>query len=150
MTNEAPMAGLHIRPATIADLDSLLAVWKAAGLGIKPQGRDRRDRLEVQIRVPDSYLLAWDGKDAVGAVLATHDGRKGWINRLAVIPSHRRRGIGQLLVRAAETVLERQGIEIICALVEEGNTPSYGVFSSLAYAADVPVRYFRKLIHPEA
>ena len=151
MTAAAPGQGFQIRTATVADIDALLATWQAAGLECKPHGRDRRDRLEQQLRAaPRSFLLASDGDLVVGAVLATHDGRKGWINRLAVIPAYRRRGVAQQLVRSAEIELERQGLEIICALVEEGNAPSCGVFESLGYAADVPVHYYRKRAHPDA
>ena len=74
------------------------------------------------------------------------DGRKGWINRLAVDPDYRNQGIARRLVHEAENYLSEQGMEIITCLIEIENTASQNVFTKLGYQP-YPVAYFRKLKH---
>ncbi len=80
----------------------------------------------------------------VGAVLGTHDGRKGWINRLAVSPAHRRQGIAAALVAAVEAQLAKLGIEIVACLIEDWNKDSMIVFERLGYKRHPDVLYFSK------
>jgi len=72
--------------------------------------------------------------ELIGVVLVTHDGRKGWINRLAVLPAHRRHGYAARLVAGAERILHEQGITVIAVLIETGNDTSLSLFQKLGYA----------------
>lgn len=67
-----------------------------------------------------------------------------------MLPTCRRRGVAAGLVTACEVTLGERGIEIVAALVEPDNQASGALFQSLGYHADVPVRYYRKLSHPQA
>ena len=80
----------------------------------------------------------------VGAVLGTHDGRKGWVNRLAVLPGYRRRGIGGALVRALEERFREMGLKITCALVEDWNTVSLRAFRAMGYELHRDIFYLSK------
>jgi GNAT superfamily N-acetyltransferase len=84
----------------------------------------------------------------VGTVLATHDGRKGWINRLAVAAALRRRGIGARLIRAAEEWLASEGMDILAGLIEDGNVVSISVFEALGYKKHPEIIYFAKRKYP--
>jgi len=48
-----------------------------------------------------AFFGLFQGEELVGSVLASHDERKGWLNRLAVAPNHRRRGPARRLIAAA-------------------------------------------------
>ena len=132
------------------DYDDLIRLWEAAGLPSRPHGRDSRDAIARQMEEDTSIFLGAeeDGK-LVGAVLGTHDGRKGWINRLAVHPTHRRRGIGRALVCAVEARLEAMGIGIIGSLIEDWNDDSVAFFARLGYVAHTDIVYFSKRRSPE-
>ena len=82
-------------------------------------------------------------------MVVTHDGRKGWINRLAVHPSHRRQGLGRALIRAAEASLREQGIEIFAALIEPGNDVSLAVFEAAGYQDWPGIHYVSKRDRPD-
>jgi ribosomal protein S18 acetylase RimI-like enzyme len=141
----------RIRRAGMGDYDGIVAVWKCCGSRASLQGRESRDSLARQMAsFPDSFLVAESDGGVVGAVLGSHDLRKGWINRLAVLPDFQRRGIGRKLVEACEAGLRNQGLGIFAAHVEPGNAASAALFESMGYRDDVPVRYFRKLIDPRA
>ena len=135
----------RVRTAEAEDYDAIAAVWLAAGLPAKLRGRDGREAFIEQLGCfPTSYLVAEIDDRVVGVVLGTHDRRKGWINRLAVPPESRRRGIAARLITSCEDALRAEGIEIIAVLIEEGNEASIRAFGHAGYRNDVPARYFRK------
>jgi len=43
----------------------------------------------------------------IGNVIASHDGRKDWLNRIAVDPDYRRQSLAQKLTRAGEMALRK-------------------------------------------
>ena len=85
-----------------------------------------------------------DGGELIGVVVATHDGRKGWINRLAVHPNHRRRGAARRLIEEAEKVLRLQGMDVIAALIEGWNASSLACFEAAGYVSHPDIRYVSK------
>ena len=117
------------------DYDRLLALWQRAGLhSLKPQGRDSREALARQLASGVQTIFGLEiGEMLVGAVAATHGGRKGWINRLAVDLGYRRRGYGARLIEKAEKALREQGLRVIAALVESDNQASLALFQKLGY-----------------
>ncbi len=76
---------------TVNDYDAIMDLWKAAGLTtIKPTGRDSRESFEQQMsRGIQAVIGIYEGEQLIGLVMATHDTRKGWVNRLAVHPDFR-------------------------------------------------------------
>lgn len=142
--------GFRIRRIVIDDYDKLISLWDRSGLPYRPRGRDARERIARELQGPCAVFLAAEVDGGlVGAVLGTHDGRKGWINRLCVAPEHRRKGIGRSLVRAVEERLEEIGIEIVTCLVETWNEESMAFFSSLGYVRHDDIVYFSKRKSPE-
>ena len=136
---------ISIREMKIEDYDELVILWKQAGLPFKPDGRDRREKIAQEISGQCSlFLVAEINSRIVGAVLGTHDGRKGWINRLAVLPHHRHQGIAAALVATVEERLAELGIDIVAGLIEDWNRDSMTVFERLGYQRHPDVLYFSK------
>jgi ribosomal protein S18 acetylase RimI-like enzyme len=136
---------MKTRRLTGEDCDQIIALWKRAGLPYKPQGRDRKVALEAQMHAnPDLSIGIFEENRLAGVVLATTDGRKGWINRLAVDPDCRRRGVAKTLIREAETALRKHGIRIFCALTEDSNITSRQLFKASGYREHRDIVYFSK------
>lgn len=148
---EMTIPAFNIRAISSDDYDALVELWTASGSGFQVNGRESREALTRHFeRFPHLSFAAISGGQFVGVVLGTHDGRKGWINRLAVRPEFRRRGIAQALVRACDAAIRAAGIEIVAALVESENEPSAAMFRKLGYSDAIEVRYFRKVSQKQA
>ena len=138
-----------IRGFRIEDYDRVMELWAEGGLPLKPQGRDSRENIARQIKMPNVlFLVAEEGSRVIGTVMATHDGRKGWINRLAVDTALRKQGIGARLVREAERRLEALGMDILACLIEDDNAVSLAVFEKLGYKKHPEIIYFAKRKYP--
>ena len=136
---------MRIGRLTPEDYDKIIRLWEEAGLPYKPKGRDSRESMEKQMREnPEFFIGAFDGEKLIGTVIASFDGRRGWINRLAVHPNYRRRGIGQLLIKEAEKVLKKKGAWITCALIEKENKPSLNLFKKCGYKPSENLVYVSK------
>jgi len=125
--------------------EQVIALWQLCGLPLKPQGRDSRSEYSRQLELEQlRFIGLFDGKRVTGTVLATHDGRKGWINRLAVHPDYSGRGYGARLISEAERWLESQGIRIFACLIEPGYEVSRAVFEKAGYSLFEGVAYHTK------
>lgn len=109
--------GKTIRRAREADTASVLALWRESEAS--PTVTDDSDTI-AQVLCDDhaALFVAEDTERVVGTVIAGFDGWRGSIYRLAVAPSHRRRGIAAALVREAESALFAMGARRITAIVE--------------------------------
>ena len=132
------------------DYDMLISIWEKSGLPYKPEGRDSREKIEAEVKLDcNSFMFAeYDGK-YIGAILVTHDGRKGWINRVAVLPEFRKHGIAGKLVEAGESWLRNRGIGIFACLIEDYNRSSLEAFKRLGYNPFEGVHYLTKREFPE-
>jgi ribosomal protein S18 acetylase RimI-like enzyme len=139
-----------IRDMAPEEYPAVMRLWAEARLPFKPQGRDAPLRVQAELRAGRAiFLVAEVEGRLVGSVIGTHDGRKGWINRLAVAPSHRRRGIARRLVEAAEARLAEEGIEVMAALIESDNTASLAFFTHIGYLHDPQIEYVSRRKSPE-
>jgi len=136
---------MEIRKLTIDQYEELVNLWRKAELPFKPKGRDSKEAIARQINAsPEFFLGAFENGRLVGAVIVSSDGRKGWINRLAVDPAYRRRGVASTLVAEAERVLRKHGIRIFCALIEAENEASKRLFKKCGYVEHRDIIYFSK------
>jgi ribosomal protein S18 acetylase RimI-like enzyme len=136
---------MEIRSLTISDYDQIVALWQKAGLSYKPEGRDRKDTIRSQMAVnPDFFLGAFEGVRLLGVLVVSTDGRRGWINRLAVDPNCRRKGVAKALISEAERILREHGMRIFCALIEDTNSGSMQLFKDCGYRAHRDIVYFSK------
>ena len=123
---------VRIRPYVPADYAKVRRLWKEAGLHESPS--DRREELERERRRdPDLFLVAERAGRLVGAVLGRFDGRRGWVNHLAVTESSRRLGIGRKLMADLEQRLRAKGCPKVNLQVEPTNEAACGFYERLGY-----------------
>ena len=145
------MTTMDIRSLTTKDYEALVRVWEEAGLPYRPKGRDGREQMARQIENhPDLYIGAFESDELVGVVIGNYDGRKGTINRLAVLPRCQRKGIATALVDSCEKALRARGVEVISTLIETPNDPSVAFFKRVGYVVHEDIVYLSKRDRKEA
>jgi ribosomal protein S18 acetylase RimI-like enzyme len=144
------MTGPSIREMRYEEYQSVLRLWEECGLPCKPHGRDHPDKVREEMKLPQNiFLVAVVDDEIIGSVLVTHDGRKGWINRLSVLPDHRNRGIAKALMAEAERWLLDQGIGLFACFIEGENPGSASLLTSLGYVEFEGAKYYTKRTHPD-
>ena len=113
--------GMTLLPITLSDLSPLIALWRLAGLKISPT--DTITGLRRHIGVSGNLALALCAPDGtiIGSLLGSDDGRRGWINHLAIHPDYQGQGLGRLLITTITARLKAQGCEKINLLITGPN-----------------------------
>jgi len=116
----------EIRQMKPDDYDILCSVWSddagvGLGLGDEREGFERHLR-----RNPESSFVANHRGRIVGAVLAGHDGRRGYLYHLLVLPEFRGRGLGRALVERSLAALKQEGILRVIITVLKTNDLGHG------------------------
>ena len=118
-----------IRTAKATDVAAVLELWRRAEA--EPTHTDNADSLLQLIgHDPQALVVAEDVGVLVGMVIAAWDGWRGSVYRLAVVPSHRRRGLGRSLLAEAEQRLREAGASRLQAIVVEGDARATGFWQS--------------------
>jgi RimJ/RimL family protein N-acetyltransferase len=128
--------GTFIRTIVESDLDEMLALWRDAPLRISPT--DTPTGLRRHIALSGRFALALCAADGtiIGTVLGSDDGRRGWINHLAVRRDHQHNGYGARLVEALAARLTAAGCEKLNLLVVKNNAHVVPFYESLGFALD--------------
>jgi ribosomal protein S18 acetylase RimI-like enzyme len=136
---------MELRRATGADTDAVLRLWRAADAAVS--ATDSAEHVRTAIEHPDvAFFVAVIDQQIVGSVLGTFDGWRGHLYRLAVHPSHRRRGIARALVRRVEEMFTAWGVTRVLAFVERDQPPALRFWEAVGYAPDDRVlRHVRML-----
>lgn len=142
--------GVIIRNFRLEEYEMLVRMWEESRLPHKPKGRDKKENIAREISSPSAIFLVAekDGK-LIGSAFGTHDGRKGWINRVAVTPAFRRLGIAAALVKEIERRIASMGIDIIACLIERWNRESMEFFEKIGYECHRDIFYFTKRRDPD-
>ena len=108
--------GVTVRRCKPDECALVLRIWKDAGS--MTSVTDTAEVLSGLIKLTNTALLVAEHQNRLaGTVIAAWDGWRGNIYRLAVLPAHRKRGIGRLLVTEAENFLVTKGAQRIGGLV---------------------------------
>jgi ribosomal protein S18 acetylase RimI-like enzyme len=86
---------------SIGDYDSVTAMMKKTD-GVTFRDADSREATQrYLLRNPGLSFVALEGEHIVGCIMSGHDGRRGYLQHLVVLPTHRKRGIASAWSRAA-------------------------------------------------
>ncbi|WP_155912007.1 GNAT family acetyltransferase [Methylobacterium sp. 77] len=114
------------------DLGQVVALWNAAGIA-RPWNDPAKD---IAFARRDSHaivLVAETGRRIVATAMVGEDGHRGWVYYVAVDPQHRDRGLGRLIMDAAERWLVARGVWKMQLLVREENVAVRDFYEHLGY-----------------
>ncbi|WP_332873969.1 GNAT family N-acetyltransferase [Amphritea pacifica] len=99
-----------IREMDISDYDAVISLWgQTEHMSLRDADSKHSIGLYLQ-RNPGLSFVASDSRSVIGAVLVGTDGRRGYLQHLAVSSEHRGQGIGRQLVAASVNALAAMGI----------------------------------------
>ncbi len=136
---------MELRKLAIDAYEAITSLWTKAKLPFKSHGRDSREAIAAEMAAnPDFFVGAFEDDNLIGIAVLSCDLRKGWINRLAVDPEYRRRGVARVLIVEAEKIFGNRGLKLFCALIEEDNLVSKQLFKHCGYTENRDIAYFSK------
>jgi GNAT superfamily N-acetyltransferase len=125
----------------------------AADLGYADEAAGVAERFPALARDPDHGLfvaVAVDG-DVVGFIHVharhmLHDADAAQVQAMAVVTSHRRRGIGSLLLAEAEAWAARRGFAAMTLYSAGGRDDAHGFYAALGYAPKTGLSRYDKAL----
>lgn len=100
----------HIRTMTMDDYDAVIELMKSTP-GVSFRDADSRESTAKYLqRNPELSFVAEVEGAFVGCIMCGHDGRRGYLQHLVVLPQYRGQGIANALVERCLCGLEALGI----------------------------------------
>ena len=91
------------------------------------------------------FFVLLQGPQVVGTVMAGYDGHRGWIYSLALLPQHRRAGLGSRLLAHAEARLLERGCVKVNLQILESNQAVRGFYLANGYRVEPRVSMGKQL-----
>ncbi len=126
------------------DENEVVALWHRCEL-VRPHNPPYDDihrKLQVD---PQWFLVGTINNRVIATIMVGYEGRRGWINYLAVDPKHRRQGCGRKLMEEAEHLMRQVGCPKINLQVLENNPQAVAFYESLGYRTDPVISMGKRL-----
>jgi len=125
-----------IREFQLDDYEPVVELWRKAGIHIDVSDSPEGIRHKLT-RDPDLFLVAVEDGVILGTVMGCYDGRRGWINHLAVLPQNQKSGLGTLLMGTVEARFKEKGCVKINLHILPENEGVGAFYEHLGYNRDV-------------
>ena len=127
-----------VRPYEPEDRAAVIALWTETWPELEAHN-DPASSLDRKLADSPNLLLVADDDGLVGTVMCGYDGHRGWIYRLAVIPSRRDKGLGRLLLAEAEERLAEIGCIKVNLQIRDSAPELVAYYESLGYQVEARI-----------
>jgi ribosomal protein S18 acetylase RimI-like enzyme len=136
---------MTIRPYLPEDENAVVELWRECKL-VQSWNNPKRD-IERKSKVnPELFLVGLvDGK-VVATVMGGYEGHRGWVNYLAVALAYRRRGLGRLIMEAAEEKIRATGCPKINLQIRADNVEVVKFYENIGYKTEARVSMGKRLL----
>lgn len=134
-----------IRPFKSHDEATVVALWHACLL-TRPWNNPSLDiarKLKVN---PELFLVGDKDGQVIASAMFGYEGHRGWVNYLAVSPSHQRKGYAKQLMQHGEQLLHAAGCPKLNLQVRSTNANVLAFYESLGYKNDEVISLGKRLI----
>jgi len=90
----------------------------------------------------DRFFVAVEDGKIIGYAVGRASGNNGHIDSVAVVPRHRRRGIGMALLSTLTRRLIQEGVEQIHLEVRKGNTAAVSFYERMGFRVSSEIRHY--------
>lgn len=137
-----------IRPFKPHDESGVIALWQTCSLtrSWNNPSLDIARKLEVD---PELFLVGEEDGLIIASAMFGYEGHRGWVNYLAVSPSHQRKGYATDLMRHGEQLLRAAGCPKLNLQVRSTNVSTMAFYESLGYKNDEVISLGKRLIADE-
>jgi len=124
--------------------DAIVDLWRKCNLTV-PQNDSVEDIRRKLVFQPELFFVAlFDGK-VIGSIMVGYEGHRGWLNYMAVLPEHQRRGYGRKLVEKAVDELRRLGCLKVNLQIRRSNVSVVEFYKHLGFKDDDVVSLGKRL-----
>ena len=135
---------MDIRAFEVKYKDEVIELWRECNL-VVPQNDPAKD-IERKLKIdPDLFLVGVIDEKVVATVMGGYEGHRGWINYLAVKPSQQRKGYGQAIMQAVESLIKQKGCPKINLQVRATNEAVIKFYAAIGYGNDNVVGLGKRL-----
>ncbi|HBN6204324.1 TPA: GNAT family N-acetyltransferase [Vibrio parahaemolyticus] len=133
---------VKIREMDIADYDDVIKLWGQTE-GMSLRDADSKESINnYLIRNPNLSFVAVSANEVVGAVLVGTDGRRGYLQHLAVSSNFRGKSLGRKLVSQAISALANVGVPKTHLFVYNENVNAQQFYEKLGWFPRDEVRMY--------
>ena len=134
-----------IRPFNPSDEPAVIALWHACALTRvwNDPSIDIARKLAVN---PELFLIGDEDGQIIASAMFGYEGHRGWVNYLAVSPSHQRKGYATQLMQRGEQLLRDAGCPKLNLQVRSTNASTLAFYESLGYKNDEVISLGKRLI----
>ncbi|EMK6928450.1 GNAT family N-acetyltransferase [Vibrio alginolyticus] len=133
---------VKIREMDIADYDDVIKLWGQTE-GMSLRDADSKESINnYLIRNPNLSFVAVSADEIVGAVLVGTDGRRGYLQHLAVSSNYRGKNLGRELVSQAISALANVGVPKTHLFVYNENVNAQQFYEKLGWFPRDEVRMY--------
>ena len=140
---------MKIRVMTIDDYEQVYSLWmNTPNIGLNNLDDSKDGIAKFLSRNPNTCFVADENSAIVGAILGSHDGRRGTIAHAAVAQNKQRLGIGKMLVNAVVSALKDEGINKIFITVFCDNAAGSNFWDKQGFSVREDLIYRDKELNP--
>jgi ribosomal protein S18 acetylase RimI-like enzyme len=129
------VSNISVRKLEPSEHDAVASLWSQV-FGYTEPRNDPARVLGAKLAWDERVLVAVEDSTVLGSIMIGFDGHRGWLYRVAVSRVARRRGIGSLLVRAAEAELVALGCVKINLQLHAHNADGQAFWRALGYEVE--------------
>ncbi len=133
-----------IRSFEDPDETAVIQLWRDCGL-VTPANDPQLDIQRKKRIQPELFLVAVDGDQIIGTVMAGYEGHRGWVNYLAVSPERQKSGLGKALMAKAEQLLKALGCPKVNLQVRTTNAEARAFYEKIGFHEDTVVSFGKRL-----
>lgn len=133
---------VNVRAMTIDDYAEVIVLWQQSS-GMTLREADSRENIGRYLQQNSGLsFVAEVEQQVVGAVLAGTDGRRGYLQHLAVSTASQSNGIGRTLVEHVLSALQQQGVDKTHLFVHSDNQQAQAFYQKLGWFARPEVQMY--------